>query len=153
MTANDDLQGLIDSVIRLNESISRLQRDTTAFKSEAIEGLAATTKALEAQAKLNASNIEKGRRRTRWLVVSVALDIILSVVLSLGWVAINDNNQDIAAIQSVTSDEVLCPLYNLILAAKDRPSPTLTPDQLAERVKQYAIIQSGYDALHCKAVR
>ena len=147
--ASDDLGPLVESVRDLTGSVRRLQADADIFHAESIEQFATATHNLELQARINALNIVQGKRRTAALIVSVVVAMSLIVLSGFTIKQVDDNNRDIAKIQEVTSNEVLCPLYDLILAAKDRPPKDLTSEQLAERTAAYIIIQRGYDALNC----
>lgn len=149
MVESDDLVPLIASVRALTESVGKLQSDASTFHTESIEQLASATRNLELQARINSVNIAQGKRRTLILVAFVMVAFLLTGGLGFTITQVNANNRDIAEIQEVTSNEVLCPLYDLILSAKDRPPKDLTPEQLAERIAAYVIIQRGYDALKC----
>ncbi len=82
----------------------------------------------------------------------VAVFVLLSVRTEIATDRIEDNAAEIAEVQARTSDEVLCPLYELLLNAVKHPVKERT-DTAAER-KTYAgyvaLFQNGYDTLGCK---
>lgn len=95
------------------------------------------------------------RRMTRVIAVSVAVDILLSVVLTLVGARLHtvqthqsETQTALARVEQTTSTEVLCPLYGLIVSGYH---PELRPAGPArvEYVKDYMIILRGYRALGC----
>lgn len=97
------------------------------------------------------------RRVIFWVgiaVVLIAVGISLFIIVkdNTATSKIRANADEIRAIQDRTSNEVLCPLYSLLLQAEPRAvnNPVLTKDQKDEVIKDYVVIHQGFTALRCK---
>jgi len=111
-------------------------------------------KDLDAQQRALKKQQEATRRQwgINWLLgLSILLDVALSVAVGLGYFRISHNANEIADIQQVTSNEVLCPLYVVFLASVDHPRPEQvdTPEEKAAFEAAARIIRDGYAALGC----
>lgn len=90
------------------------------------------------------------RRMIRWLavmggVLSIAIGVLIATVI-----ATTRQAQDIEQIQERTTNEVLCPLYDLFEQAGKRPPPPgLTPEQERQRQMDFAKIAMQSKALGC----
>jgi hypothetical protein len=99
--------------------------------------------------------IRRVRRTNRWLVASVAADIVLSVVLGLSLLQVSGNDHRIDQItqrldvsQTVTRRDTLCPLYTLLKAGETKAARDAAPDKVAFD-RSAAVINQGYTALDC----
>lgn len=95
------------------------------------------------------------RRMILGLVVSVALDIVLSVSMILVVVQVRHNEGATAAVthrldvaQTTTRQRTLCPLYSLLLAS-DTPAARAASKDQAVFDHSFAVIREGYAALNC----
>ena len=95
------------------------------------------------------------QRGINWILgISLALDIILSIAVGYGYVRSYSNAQHIAEIQTRTSDEVLCPLYEVFLQSVNHPAPSQinTPEKKARFEAAAKIVRDGYAALGCQSL-
>jgi hypothetical protein len=83
-------------------------------------------------------------RRMRMLVAALALLCALGIVLT-GYVVWN--NARITAVQERTSNEVLCPLYDLFLRSY-RPE-VQPPERRADYEASFEVIRHSYAVLEC----
>jgi len=105
---------------------------------------------------LNRRLIRKVRRTNRWLAASVAADIVLSVVLGLSLLQVENNANRIDQVtrrlntsQTTTRRDTLCPLYTLLLAG-DTPAARAAAKDKAAFDRSAAVIRQGYAALDCQ---
>lgn len=93
-----------------------------------------------------------------WTVVGLLVDLVLTVVVGLVinnqhhvYDQISEANSRIETVQRRTSDEVLCPLYKVLLAFEPRSttSPTLTDAERQARTEAYDVVRRGYAVLGC----
>lgn len=95
---------------------------------------------------------QRQRKISFWLIVSVVLDVVLSVAVGLGYLRIDSNSERIGNIQDRTSSEVLCPLYALLVAEIDSIDLNeLPPEERKQTEKEIEVIVQGYNALNCEA--
>jgi len=111
-------------------------------------------KELDAQQRALKKQQEATRRQwgINWLLgLSILLDVALSVAVGFGYFRIHSNANEIADIQQVTSNEVLCPLYVVFLASVNHPRPEQvdTPEEKAAFEAAAKIIRDGYATLGC----
>jgi hypothetical protein len=100
---------------------------------------------------------DRTNRRLIWVMaVSIVLDIALSVVLGLSLIQVADNDHQISQLtnrldtaQTTTRQKSLCPLYGVLLAAKNEKSRAAFPQGPAAYDNTFKVIQDGYDALSC----
>lgn len=86
------------------------------------------------------------------LGLSIILDIVLSVAIGFGYVSIDNNADQITTVQERTSDQVLCPLYELFITSlKNPPRPELvdTPEERKQRKEAKRTILASYAVLEC----
>ena len=109
---------------------------------------------LQLQAQQNAIEEQQASTKTQrkingWLMISIALDVLLSIGMGFGLIRINADRIDY--VQTRTSDQVLCPLYAIFLASVAHPRPVLvdTPEKKASFEKAAATIRQGYVTLGC----
>jgi hypothetical protein len=95
-------------------------------------------------------------RRMLWIViVSLALDLALSVVLAVALVQVSRNDRSIGALtdrldtqQTTTRRNSLCPLYTLLKDGDTASARAAAPDKAAyDHATQ--VIRDGYKALGC----
>lgn len=117
-----------------------------------------TTERMQAELQKQQDQIRKQQRRIEaqrginiWLGLSLCLDIVLSVVIGLGFIRIDHNADSINRIQERTSEEVLCPLYEVFVRAvrNPRPEQVNTPKKKEEFKKNAKVIEDGFKALGC----
>lgn len=134
--------------------VDGLREDIQAF-SRSVTTLAGTlgTSVTDLTDRLNAANAQSRRMRRFMvgLVISVAFDIALSAGLVFQGVRLSDVQGRIAAVQEITSDQVLCPLYGLIVSGY-HPELRAVGPQRDEYIHDYKVILDGYAALHCVPV-
>lgn len=95
-------------------------------------------------------------RRMIWIVtVSLAVDLALSVILSVALVGVVSNERKINALaarldtsQTTTRKNSLCPLYTLLLAGQTPAARAAAPDKAAYD-HAAMVVRDGYDALGC----
>lgn len=97
------------------------------------------------------------KRRDKWLAISVALDVILSLALVFVGYFIDSNQNEISKIQH--TQQVLternrdnqCAMVSMFLtySSATQKSTTLTEDEKQQRLQGYAIIQKIHDDLKC----
>lgn len=130
MTTDQDRPG--------NPTVEDLRADIARF-AESVDNL--TGNVVDSVAEQARAN-----RRTRHITVGLAASLVLDVVLTAMFAVVSVRVSDV---QRITSDDVLCPLYGLIVSGYH---PELRPAGPArdEYVKDYNIILGGYKALDCK---
>jgi hypothetical protein len=113
---------------------------------------------LTQRAETNRRLIGKVRRGYRILAASIAADIVLTVVLGLGWNTLHTNEQRISLLtqrldtaQTSTRRDTLCPLYGLFLASENPKSRAVYPQGPAAYDAAFAVIRQGWTALGCAA--
>jgi hypothetical protein len=91
------------------------------------------------------------------MILSLVLDVILSVFLALGLVQVRGNEHDISALttrldisQTVQRQKALCPLYQLFLDSRSAAGRAAAPDPV-KYDHSFEVIQDGYDVLGCSA--
>lgn len=154
-TRDDDQAGsLIKSV---GEFPEKSEVGLTVGLIEAVEGLSERLEVNTARTEELGSAQRSQRRIIFWagvVVVLIAIGLSLFIVIKDNTAndKIRANTDEISAIQDRTSNEVLCPLYRLILQAEPRSigNPALTKDQKDELTRTYAVIHQGFTALRCK---
>lgn len=88
---------------------------------------------------------QKTATRTRRFVVALTVLSALGVVLTgyLVW-----TNNRISAVQERTSNEVLCPLYEVFLRSYHPEAQP--PERLADYEASFVVIRRSYQVLDCK---
>ena len=82
-----------------------------------------------------------------WLKILTTTAIVI-LVIALG--NAKDQQNQIEEIQDRTTNEVLCPLYQLFEQVGKRPAPPgTTPEQKVQRQKDFANIAAQAEALGC----
>ncbi len=98
---------------------------------------------------------ERSQRRSRVVIVamaaSFAIDIILTIIISfIGWGVVNNNDQ-LGDVQERVGNEVLCPLYEQLLAAVNKPpEPGMSEEELKAREEGARVVRQGFQALNCE---
>jgi hypothetical protein len=93
----------------------------------------------------NVRELSKFSHRTR----RIAIGLVLSLVLDLGvtaWLWVT--NQRLSQVQTTTNNNVLCPLYGLIVSGY-HPEARTAGAARDEYIADYKIIRSAYTLLHC----
>jgi hypothetical protein len=94
-----------------------------------------------------------------WLLGgSFAFDIIITVALAVTGVQVLNQSSELEHVQEVTSNDVLCPLYEVFVTAAKAPPPPPNPgektDAYKQRMKERGValktITQGYATLECK---
>lgn len=105
---------------------------------------------------VTADRITKRTRRSETviacLVVSFVLDIVLTVFVAFGFVNLNNATQTIQQTQAngaVVRQDVLCPLYHLILQSYSTEARDHNPLGPAWYDNAFATLRNGNAALHC----
>jgi hypothetical protein len=96
-----------------------------------------------------AKRARTNRRMIQVVAVSVALDILLSVVIGLGWNTLHDLTHRLDVSQTTTRQRTLCPLYGLFLASENPRSRAVYPQGPAAYDAAFQVIRDGYAALDC----
>lgn len=127
--------------------------------SQRAEGLTTAVGELSAAVTELAANQTRMKRVIYWTVSGLLLDLILTVVVSVLFSNQRETSDQIAhansrieEVQQRTSDEVLCPLYTVLLAFEPRSttSPTLTEEERQSRLQAYEVVRRGYTVLGCR---
>lgn len=98
---------------------------------------------------------ERSQKRARVVIVamaaSFAIDIILTIIISfIGWGVVNNNDQ-LGDVQERVGNEVLCPLYEQLLAAVNKPpEPGMSKGELEAREEGARVVRQGFQALNCE---
>lgn len=102
-----------------------------------------------------ADRARSNRRLIVGLAVSVAFDILLSVILLGFGFALHNSNDAIDTLtdrlntaQTTQRQKALCPLYTLFLAA-DTPAARAAAKDKAVFDHSFVVVRQGYDALEC----
>lgn len=89
------------------------------------------------------ARVARNRKAVAWIATSLLVDVILTVVVSVGLA----NQLALAEQQRVITSEALCPLYNLFITAYH---PELQkPEKLAEYNHGFDVIRAGAVSLRC----
>lgn len=139
-----------------NDDVSRLANLAAALTVE-VNDLADGTKSNVAE--LGRQTVKT--RKVMWgLAASIAIDLALTAVLTLGLVQVNTNQNDINQLtdrldnaQSVQRQKGLCPLYALFYDLTDTKEERAAGRAQSKDPKQYdqqiKVIQKGYENLKC----
>lgn len=126
--------------------------------SQRAEGLTTAVAELSTAVGRLATNQTRMRHVIYATIAGVMLDLVLTVVVSVLFSnqrevsnQISEANSRIETVQRRTSDEVLCPLYKVLLSFEPRAStsPTITPEERQARVEAYDVVRQGYVVLGC----
>jgi hypothetical protein len=108
---------------------------------------------------VTADRIAKRTRRSEAvlvaLVISFLLDVTLTVIVTIGLTQLSDTTRTVQETQAngrVVRQQVLCPLYQLIVTSYStqvRDNPVLNPRGPAWYDNAYATLRNGNQALHC----
>jgi hypothetical protein len=103
-----------------------------------------------------AKRARTNRRMIFWVAVSVAVDIVLSAIIGVGWLQIHANDVRVTQLtdrlntsQTTTRRDTLCPLYSLLLAGDTAAARAAATDKAAFD-RSVVVIKNGYDALDCQ---
>lgn len=91
---------------------------------------------------------KKTRRMTWALVISLVVDIILTVLVTLNVFSINHLTERLNIAQTINRQRALCPLYQLFLDSKSEVGRAHAPDPV-KYDQAFAVIQDGFNALKC----
>jgi hypothetical protein len=149
-----DAEGLQEPLDRLAEAAPRIVEELHRLGRDSGDQFVS----LAQQDAENSARIRRLRRFNWTLAASVLLDIVLSVVLTVGLVQLDDNTHRISALtdrlnvsQTTTRKDTLCPLYTLLLSG----DTAAARQQSVNKVQfdhSFAVISAGYKALGCTAV-
>jgi hypothetical protein len=88
-------------------------------------------------------------------IVSVSIDLIITIVLSIIGVGMQHNTDRIDSLtqrldeaQTVQRQKALCPLYQIFLDSRSEAGRKAAPDP-KKYDHAFTVIQQGYDALEC----
>ncbi|MCC3333605.1 hypothetical protein [Nocardia abscessus] len=83
--------------------------------------------------------------------VGVAFNLALTGIVGWLFVRVEHTTREVRDVQSRTSTEILCPLYQVFAVSikVNPPSPNLTPEQTKFRQEAADTILAGYDKLGC----
>ncbi len=91
----------------------------------------------------------KKTRKMAWaLVISVAIDIVLTLFITSNAISINHLTARLDYAQTVNRQRALCPLYQLFLDSKSEVGRSRAPDPV-KYDQAFVVIQDGFDALKC----
>lgn len=151
MSHDDDtdatLKGLEDTSNRLFDAVTSLAK-----RLNTAEGVTRELKRQQELIKEQQTQTKTQKKINGWLMLSIALDVVLSIGLGFGFFRIDHNADSISQIQDRVSAEVLCPQYQLWLALinERRSEPDLTPKQ-KQQIDQFGnVFEQGYRSLDCK---
>lgn len=135
--------------------------DTEALR-QSMADLTATAADLSKRVSLQGQAIRQNHRLTLGLIVSIILDIALTVGLVLNAHRVSNNQDKINHVQDSQSAvtqlnrENQCALINLFLSLEKgatTPNPVSGPEVIAQRKQAYAVIHQIHDSLHCPTVK
>lgn len=126
---------------------------------EAAQHLMVQVDALGKEGGVQFTSLAKRSRSNRRLgiiaISGLVLDVVLSVVLSIGLIQVRANETDIHRLtdrlntsQTVTRQQALCPLYQIFLDSRTPAGRAAAPDK-AKYDHAFEVIQKGYDVLGC----
>jgi hypothetical protein len=106
------------------------------------------------------NEISRVSRLNRRLIIATAigliLDITLTVLLGFGFNAIRENDAKISNVtakldfsENVVRKEVLCPIYKILLSAKNQNSANSYPAGPAAYNAFYAQLEQSFKAIDC----
>jgi hypothetical protein len=103
---------------------------------------------------VNLSVTARRNRRMIWaLALSMALDLVLTVAVTIGFVAIGNNQQTIQNVRTAERRDALCPLYQQFInadTAQQRETARKNGQDLEKRDEAFRVIRKGYETLNCK---
>jgi hypothetical protein len=88
------------------------------------------------------------RRLITAIIVSVALDVILSVFLALVTAQVVNLTDRLDTAQTIQRQKALCPLYQLFLDSQSAKGRAAAPDPV-KYDHSFVVIKDGYNALGC----
>lgn len=121
---------------------------------EAVDRLEGAITKLATRSDVQEESLRRNRNVLRVAIVGLALDLLLTIFGGYLFNEIRGNTTDIETVQTRTSVQVLCPLYQVFLnSIKANPHPPgLTPEQQKDRDDATITIQEGYDILQCTTI-
>ncbi len=118
--------------------------------AESIQQLNESVEDLAKRARANRGDIDRQNRNFRWLVISVVLDIFLSVMLGLGgnWLY---NIQHQQQQDTTVNRDSQCAFSDLLIKFEKNSvnSPALSPEEKQTRIDSYKVIHQIHDSLKC----
>lgn len=141
MTTDDEVTQLALQAGSLLASIDRLNGDTGA------------------QMVRLAQVSRRHRRLIFGLAISLAVDIILTLVLGMGLNELHSTSGQVKDVttrlnveQTVQKQRALCPLYQLFIDSENPTARAQSPGGPAAYDHAFAVIRDGYAALNCQSV-
>lgn len=125
------------------ESVQKLTAETAAL-SDKVGALALSTEQLDRRA-------SRSEKIVAGVILGLLLDLILSVAVAIvlgQQAATNDRLQTAIQRETQTRQEVLCPLYSLIVGAYNPNSRPPGPAR-DEYVRNFKVIVDSYPKLNC----
>lgn len=99
------------------------------------------------------SKSNRWNRRMIWAIaVSFTLDVMLTVLVAFNFLALKDVTAKVDESQKITQSQVLCPLYQQLIAAdtpKARELARKNGQDLAARDEAFRTIRRSYEVLNC----
>jgi hypothetical protein len=128
-------------------------RELTRVATELVERIDALTNGTHSQM-LNLAKTAKRNRSMIWILwVGFTLDIVLTIAVTLGFIAISGNQDDIQDVRTVERRDALCPLYEQFINA-DTPAARKRAEEAGQNMQDrdhaFKVIRDGYGALNCK---
>ena len=133
-----------DRLTQLTEVARELLEEITELKEEGGEQF------------VNLAKRARSNRHMIWaLVVSLALDVLLTAGFGLGLMRVDSSNDRIDALtqrmnvaQTTQRQKALCPLYQLFIDSKSPEGRKAAPDP-EKYDHAFQVIEDGYQALNC----
>lgn len=98
-------------------------------------------------------------RLIRFVIAGFVLDVVLTVVATVGVVALQRNSHRVDQVtarldvaQTTQRAKVLCPLYEVFLESEPFTPPGQTPEQATARAEAFKVIHAGYGTLDCRTL-
>ncbi len=94
--------------------------------------------------------VKKTRKMTWGLIISIILDVLLTVLLTSNTIRLDSLTERLDYAQTVNRQKALCPLYQLFLDSKSDVGRAHAPDPV-KYDQAFVVIKDGYNALGCSA--
>lgn len=129
-----------DQWAELSAIASQLSRDQASLSDKQIKHVGALAK-----------YSRKTRKISYALFVSILIDVLLTVALTVIGFQVSGNTDDIQRSQTTTRQRVLCPLYTIFIQSQSEKGRKAAPDP-KKYDEAFRVIREGYRTLNCVAV-
>lgn len=98
-----------------------------------------------------ADQLRRTRTALKWTIAGLVLDLVLTALGGGLYARVQDNTDQLKAVNARVSSQALCPLYEVFLRSYNPQGPAAQQDP-AEYKHNFDVIEAGARALGCARV-